>query len=81
MSRLILDLNEFQRVADLSKYNHNFYKNTSSNHGYPMVEVITHEDYQYEEVWIIDDDKRMFLGCSYISLNDVLDIHFGVMLT
>ena len=68
---LTLNTKDFERVKELSKYNKNYYKYIGkvANYNFTLLEIC-HENYNFFEYKLLEQDKEIFLGCSYDSMSD-----------
>ncbi|MFA5154546.1 MAG: hypothetical protein WC554_18525 [Clostridia bacterium] len=77
--KLVIKSSEFVHLKDRSEYNHNYYQYTGEANNKFIIYEICHEDYDFCEYWIIDNETKMFLGCSqfdHIHDNAIVNIDF-----
>lgn len=74
---------DFERIAEKSKYNHNYYKYCGDkNVNYTEIYEVCHEDEGYSEFYIIEGHSKIFLGCSRDSIgNPIVVIDFRLYYT
>jgi len=82
MSNLILKPKEFEHLKEKSSYNYNFYQHKELKY---IILENCHEDYNFNEYSLVEQDKKTFLGCSQSIGGDDLgstseEIHIDFML-
>lgn len=64
---LKLNSKEFEHIDELSTYNNNYYSHLKRD---CTILEICHEDYNSYEFWLIENEGRIFLGCSNHGFGD-----------
>lgn len=80
---MIINLNDYEIVQDVSYYNHVYYKSkTKAAYSIPVMLYIEYSDIlNGVRCYIVEGENRIFLGSSYNNQNDILEIEFGVYYT
>jgi len=81
---LKLNSNDYEHISEKSDYNHNYYKFKGKSHLYPTeILEICHEDENYSEFYLIENDNKIFLGCSndFFEEDETITINFRVFYT
>ena len=76
---LTLNSNNFKHQPDKSSYNHNYYSMVYIDNGYATdILEVCHEDWDFYEYFLMDNNSKVFLGCSQNSLggDGVVEIDF-----
>ena len=71
---LTIESGNYEYLKDKSTYNHNYYK---VKKGKAEIYEICHEDYDFYEYYLIENEQTIFLGCSNDCMQDtVVEIDF-----
>jgi hypothetical protein len=76
--KLAFKSSEFIHIKERSEYNHNYYQYVgNANHKFILYEIC-HEDYNFQEYWLLEGGTRIFIGCStdFIYENSIVNIDF-----
>lgn len=84
--KLILNNNDFKHIEEKSSYNHNYFVYIGSVCArYTEILEICHEDYNFNEYFLIKENAEIFLGCSegygLDNLNSIIEIDFQLYYT
>lgn len=63
--KLVINTADFEHLENKSHYNHNYYKDKN---GLEILEI-THENHEFYEYRLIEENKWELLGCSYYSMS------------
>ena len=73
--QLTLKPKEFKHQPDKSEYNHNLYSIIYVDNEYATdILEVCHEDWDFYEYFLVENNSKTFLGCSQNSLGGVCDV-------
>ena len=78
---MIINLNDYEVVHDISCHNHLYYKSKIKTAYNTMLYVEYSDDCNTVNCYLVEGENMIFLGSSYNNQNDILEIEFGVFYT
>ncbi len=78
---MIINLNDYEVVHDISYYNHLYYKSKIKTAYNTMLYVEYSDDYDTVNCYLVEGENMIFLGSAYDNQNNILEIEFGVFYT
>lgn len=67
-SEITIDLNDFDHIAEKSRYNRNYYRIKADKITWCVnleILIVTDEDNNTNRFYVVDGDKELFLFCDY----------------